>query len=201
MENAKTTGRVLKILRIASGYTIKQAGERAQVSSPHLTSLEKGTKQFSFQVANKLCRIYNLSSIQLMSLVEYYDGVDGDEFEKYQYTLAKALEMLLNKSNKSQVSKSTSSVLKIARHANQITLEETGMISGVNAICISGMERGQKANLTAENIARLARAYNLTVTQIEELANYYEGLEGNTERKFRLTLIKTLQFIENNLNK
>lgn len=96
-------------------------------------------------------------------------------------------------------------VLQTVRQANGMTLDEAARRSGVSAIYISQLENGRKSNPSIYTIAKLASAYNLTERQMTELDNCYENLKielsgsVDDDRRRRLTMIKALIMIEENL--
>lgn len=89
-------------------------------------------------------------------------------------------------------------ILKIARHANNITLAAASCFSGVSTIYISEIEQGKKRNVSEDILTKLGNAYGLKLAQIKDLVAYYENLNVDEDRKFRLTLMKTLEMIEGN---
>ena len=200
MGSANSLGKVLRCARIANDYTTKEAAELSAVTPAFISAVEAGTRKLSSKTLERISEIYKLTPAQLMKLVEYYDGLDTDKLRKYQLTVLKALEIILDKpalAIKKQP-KSIYIVLKIARHANYMTLQTASAISGVSSVYISQLELDKRCNISTEYLNKLANAYNLTAAQIEELADYYENVDGEEERKFRLTLMKTLELIESN---
>jgi len=94
--------------------------------------------------------------------------------------------------------KNTANALKIARHANNMTIETASSRSGVSRSYLNEIERGLKTFPSNQIIEKLAKAYGLQLFQIKELSAFYKSLNMEEERKFRLTLMKTLEMIENN---
>lgn len=89
-------------------------------------------------------------------------------------------------------------VLKIARHANNMSTARASLMSDVSQIYISEIERRKKCNISYEILKKLAKTYGLESYQLLELEDYYSSLDVEEERKFRLTLIKTLEMMESN---
>lgn len=202
MENVKTLGKVLRIARIANDYKSREAAELAGVSTSYIYEVENGNKNVTYATLEKLCVAYKLSVVQIMELVEYYDSLRfGDSLKRYQLTLLKTLKLLVSKPGKDDSKiRTIYMILKIARDANRMTVQVASAISGVSSVYLSEIERGVKTNVSSEYLAKLADAYNLSVSQIEELVTFYESVDGDDERKYRLTLMKTLQIIDDNLS-
>lgn len=200
MEATYTMGKILKILRIANGYTTQEAANAAQVGHSYISIIESGKRKASDIVFEKLAVFYRLSYRQIMDLLCYYQNFAGSEKMRYQYTLAKALEMLMNLS-RVEVIRATGvyKILRIAREANHMTQEIASNISGVSKIYIHELEGGKKENISAAYLEKLADAYNLSTHQVFELADYYENLKFDEDRRLRLTLIETLKMIDKNL--
>ena len=89
-------------------------------------------------------------------------------------------------------------VLRIARHANNMSMARASHISGVSQPYISELERRKKCNISYEILKKLAKTYGLESYQLLELEGYYSSLDIEEERKFRLTLMKTLEMMESN---
>lgn len=202
MGREKTIGKVLRCARIANDYKVKEAAELSDVTSAMISAVESGERKLSANTFERISEIYKLSPVQVMKLVEYYDEIDTDELKKYQLTVFKILEIILKDSyvvNKKRT-ENIYTVLKIARHANDMSVQTASSISGISAIYISQLEQGRRENISTEYLSRLAKAYNLTISQIEKLADHYENVDGGVERKFRLTLMMILEMIEANYN-
>lgn len=90
-------------------------------------------------------------------------------------------------------------VLKIVRKANFMTVEQASIKSGISKPYLSELERGKKINISEEYLTKLSSAYNLQPYQLRHLINYYTKLEVEKKRRLRLTLMKALEMIENNL--
>ncbi|MBQ8042979.1 MAG: helix-turn-helix domain-containing protein [Clostridia bacterium] len=97
--------------------------------------------------------------------------------------------------------KNIGKVLKIVRHANNMSLAAASSVSGVSAVYISELETEKKNNVSEEYLKKLAGGYGLQLCQIVELEDYYTSLDVEEKRKFRLTLMKVLEMIENNIDK
>ena len=90
-------------------------------------------------------------------------------------------------------------VLRIARKANNFTMEMAANISGVSKIYISELEKKRKSNISQEVLEKLANAYDLHLDQIFELEAFYKSLNDlPVNRKFRKTFLKALQMMEMN---
>ena len=55
-----------------------------------------------------------------------------------------------------------------------------------------------KWNVSEDILTKLGNAYGLKLAQIKDLVAYYESLNVDEDRKFRRTLMKTLEMIEGN---
>lgn len=97
--------------------------------------------------------------------------------------------------------KNIGKVLRICRLANNLTLMEASSISSVSHIYISELERQKKANVSDEILEKLAKAYDLKISQIIELETFYNNLLVPEERKFRCMLLWAVIFMENNVDK
>lgn len=89
-------------------------------------------------------------------------------------------------------------ILKIARHANNISVKEASSVSGVSAIYIRELEVQKKSNVSEEILLKLANAYDLQLFQMIELESYYSKLDLPEKRKFRCTLLKAIEMMESN---
>lgn len=96
--------------------------------------------------------------------------------------------------------KNLGKILYIARYANRLSRKQAASISGVSEIYISELEKGVKTNISEEYLAKFLNAYGLKKTQIKELGDYYNSINLGEDRKFRQTLIKTLEMIESNFD-
>ena len=97
--------------------------------------------------------------------------------------------------------KNIGKVLRIARIANDLTLKEAGSRSGVSYAYISELERQVKTNVSDEILEKLAKAYNLTKSQIITLEESYNILPIPEKRIFSRTLLNVLMYMESNSNK
>ena len=99
MRSKETIGKVLRIARIANGsMTIRNVADLIGVSTPYISEIENGKKGISKKKIAVFAKIYNFEPFELMELVEDYEALDGDNVRKYQYTLLRALRILLSKS-------------------------------------------------------------------------------------------------------
>lgn len=93
---------------------------------------------------------------------------------------------------------SVGKVLRIARHANNISMKAASSASGVSEVYISEIERQKKTKISEEILEKLANAYDLQLTQLIDLEAYYSNLDLPEKRKFRLTFMKALEMMESN---
>lgn len=112
--------------------------------------------------------------------------------------IAKRLTILIKFKKEGKFMKNIGKVLKIVRHANNMSLSVASSISGVSAVYINELETGKKVNISEEYLNKLAIGYGLQLQQITELEDYYTNLCVEEKRKFRLTLMKVLQMLEDN---
>ena len=94
--------------------------------------------------------------------------------------------------------KNIGKVLRIARIANDLTLQDASHISGVSAVYISELERLKKTNISDAVLEKLANAYNLTKSQIVSLEELYNILPIPEERIFRRILFNAALYMEIN---
>ena len=202
MGREKTIGKILRCARIANDYKVKEVAELADVTSAMISAVERGERNLSANTLEKISEIYKLTPIQVMKLVEFYNELETDELKKYQLTVFKILEIILKDCDVAtkKRSKSIYTILKVARHANNMTVQMASSISGLSAVYISQLEQGIRTNISTDSLKKLANAYNLTTSQIEKLADHYENINGGDERKFRLILMMILEMIEDNYN-
>lgn len=89
-------------------------------------------------------------------------------------------------------------VLKIVRIANNMSQKQASNATNVSTIYISELETGRKTHVSGAYLVKLARGYGLILEQLIKLEEYYTNLLVDDERKYRLTLIKTLEMLESN---
>lgn len=195
-------GKILKVFRITNDLSTRDLAAKMQVTHSYISLLENGKRKVSHDILHAFAKTYNIGEYQIMDIVHYYEELEGDELQRYQLCLLKVLELTTSKHKKaeSKVDKNVLVILKIARQANQMTVQYASSISGVSVVYITELENGKKDNISMTYLKKLSNAYNLNADQVIKLAEYYEQLEVNEERKARLTLIKTLEIIDNNLN-
>lgn len=193
-------GRVLKMFRIANGYTAKEVADIMQVTHSYVSMIEGGNKKVSHKILQSFADAYDVGAYQIMDLVRYYERIKGDERKKYQLTFLKVLETVTSKYEKDNgKSKSIYTILRIARNANQMTLQVAAELSEASVAYIMEMEAGKKDKISAPALEKLSKTYHLNIDQVKDLANFYDQLEVDEDRKVRLTLIKILETIESNL--
>ena len=95
--------------------------------------------------------------------------------------------------------KNIGKVLAIARHANNMTRVEVQITSGVSLVYIGELENEKKTNVSEEILTKLGKVYDLSLEQIYELASFYSCTSLSEKRKFRQTLKKALEMMENNI--
>ena len=86
---------VLRALRIANDYTIKQVSALSGCNMSTIHASENDTRPVTYKTIEKIIKIYNLDIVQAMELVKYYDSLKCDDAKKYQYTLLRVLQVLL----------------------------------------------------------------------------------------------------------
>ena len=92
-------------------------------------------------------------------------------------------------------------VIKFARIANNFSIANVAKMSGVSSVYINELERGVKTNPSYDIAEKIAESLNLTLYQLVEITNYYHSLQCDDNKKYRLTLTKTLEIINQNLDK
>lgn len=202
MEVEKGIGQILKVLRVANDYTLKDIEEKANLSVSYISELENGKKSVTVKVLEKYANLFEIEMPQIMALVEFYESVGGTELKKYQLTLIEGLKLFSDKEGKKireDRNHAINAVLKIARHANCMTIVEASKVSGVSNVFINKLENNQR-NARKTYLEKLAIAYKLRLPQLFEITDYYQNLDTDEETAFRHTLIKILETIENNRN-
>ena len=198
----ESIGKILKIFRIANDLSVRDLAKQMEVTHSYISVLESGDRKITYKTLHTFAEAYKVGAYQIMDIARYYERLEYDEIQKYQLCLLKVLEIITSQYDKAEnyADKSVLKILKIARDANQMTLKTASIISGVSAIYIAELENSKKDNISLTYLKKLANAYNLSVKQLYELADYYDKLEVNEERRTRLTLIKTLEAIDGNFN-
>ena len=95
MGSEKGKNTVLKALRIANDYTVKQVVDLSGCTTSTIHASESDYRPVTYKTVEKIVKIYNLDIVQAMELVKYYDSLKCDETKKYQYTLLRVLQVLL----------------------------------------------------------------------------------------------------------
>lgn len=93
--------------------------------------------------------------------------------------------------------KAIATIIKIARVANDYRAKELAELSQISYTHISELEKGHKY-LSDSVLERIAKACNLTTTDMRDLLMYYEGLNTSEVSKYRQTLMMALEIIESN---
>lgn len=90
-------GRVLKIIRIANDLSIVELARKVGVSNTYICELEKGKKQASQKILDRILAHYNLNKDNLELFVKFYDSINLDDLKKYQLTMLNVLNTMLTK--------------------------------------------------------------------------------------------------------
>ena len=91
----KKIGEVLRIARIANDMSITKASEISGVSNPDIVEIEKGKKNPSDEILEKLCKTYNLYMNQIVKIIDYYNRIyTVDELRKYRMCLSKIIKVI-----------------------------------------------------------------------------------------------------------
>ena len=87
-------GEVVRVTRIANDFTTKDLSEKSQVSKSYINEIEKGKKNPSDNILNKLSEGFNLDIEDLLLLDEYHDSLirKKEKLEIYRMLLLKTLE-------------------------------------------------------------------------------------------------------------
>ena len=87
-------GEVVRVTRIANDFTTKDLSEKSQVSKSYINEIEKGKKNPSDNILNKLSEGFNLDIEDLLILNKYHDSLIGkkEKLEIYRMLLLKTLE-------------------------------------------------------------------------------------------------------------
>ena len=91
-------------------------------------------------------------------------------------------------------------IIRIARIANNLSMSFISKESHVSYIYISQLERGIKINPSIDTISKICTSLNLTTPQLIELGEFYGKLNCCESKKYRLTLMKTLEMISKNID-
>ena len=98
MGSEKAKNVVLKALRVAHDYNIKQVAMLSGCGDWTVYSTENGNRKVSNKALEKITKIYNLDIVQVAGLINYYDSLNCDESKKYQLILLRTLNVLLKNS-------------------------------------------------------------------------------------------------------
>ena len=87
-------GEVVRVTRIANDFTTKDLSEKSQVSKSYINEIEKGKKNPSDNILNKLSEGFNLDIEDLLLLDDYLNSLIGkkEKLEIYRMLLLKTLE-------------------------------------------------------------------------------------------------------------
>lgn len=87
-------GEVVRVTRIANDFTTKDLSEKSQVSKSYINEIEKGKKNPSDNILNKLSEGFNLDIEDLLILNKYHDSLISkkEKLEIYRMLLLKTLE-------------------------------------------------------------------------------------------------------------
>ena len=78
---------VLRLLRIANDYSIKELAEQLDVSAPYISRIESGEKQPSEQLLNKYADILHIK----VKTIKFFDKKNRKDKYNYQDLLLKIL--------------------------------------------------------------------------------------------------------------
>lgn len=70
LENGITTGKILKIIRIANDMKSSEVAITLEVSQSLLSQIEGGTKKVSFKMLDKFASVYNAKPSKIIGFVE-----------------------------------------------------------------------------------------------------------------------------------
>lgn len=91
-------------------------------------------------------------------------------------------------------------VLRIVRIANNVSQAQVASKIKLSKSYFCEIENGKRSASDLEMLEKLAKHYNLKLVQLVQLAEYYDELECDDFKKYRLTLMKTLEMISSNLD-
>lgn len=86
--------RVLKALRVANDYSIKDLAEKLQVSSSHISRIEAGEKNPSEELIKKYSKLFGVR----VSTIKFFDSEKNKKNLKYQEVLLLVLQKMCGKS-------------------------------------------------------------------------------------------------------
>jgi transcriptional regulator with XRE-family HTH domain len=78
-KNIVKTGEVIRILRMASGFSISELAKKAAVSIPLLSLIEKGERTPSMALLKKISTVLQIPMSSLILLLSDADDVNSDD--------------------------------------------------------------------------------------------------------------------------
>jgi transcriptional regulator with XRE-family HTH domain len=78
-ENTIKPGEVIRILRMASGFSISELAKKATVSVPLLSLIEKGERTPSMELLKKISTVLRIPLSSLILLLSDTDDVNSDD--------------------------------------------------------------------------------------------------------------------------
>jgi len=78
-KNAVKTGEVIRILRMASGFSISELAKQAAISIPLLSLIEKGERTPSMALLQKIATALRIPMSSLILLLSDTDDVSSDD--------------------------------------------------------------------------------------------------------------------------
>lgn len=93
-------GEKLKKLRISNDYTQKQVADYLKIDQGHLSNIERGKRNTTIDIIEKLCDLYNCSLDYLLGESDYYKAPEitfrGNKKNKNLTLIAKMNEIMKN---------------------------------------------------------------------------------------------------------
>jgi transcriptional regulator with XRE-family HTH domain len=78
-ENTVKAGEVIRILRMASGFSLSELAKKAAVSVPLLSLIEKGERTPSMELLKKISTVLQIPVSSLILLLSDTDDVNSDD--------------------------------------------------------------------------------------------------------------------------
>jgi len=78
-ENTVKPGEVIRVLRMASGFSVSELAKKAAVSVPLLSLIEKGERTPSMELLKKISAVLQIPLSSLILLLSDTDDVNSDD--------------------------------------------------------------------------------------------------------------------------
>lgn len=91
-------GKILRVIRIANDLSKRELAKKAGVSVSYICEIEKGIKNPSDVIIEKILNYCNISMNEFYDTLNYYERIKiKDKLKKYQSTLLYVLKLIERK--------------------------------------------------------------------------------------------------------